>query len=125
MAIKVLLADDSKDGRQAIKTLFEYYPGMNVVGEAENLDEAVLKSFELRPDVVVLDLRLAAGGITPQQRDFISKAKLVAITVGADASSNTLAQNIGARELVDKSDLSRTLIPTILRLARTKTAGAG
>src|SRR5215472_9053644 len=99
MAIKVLLADDSKDGRQAIKTLFEYYPGMNVVGEAENLDEAVLKSFELRPDVVVLDLRLAAGGITPQQRDFISRAKLVAITVGADASSNTLAQNIGAREL--------------------------
>ena len=124
MGVKVLLADDSQIIRQAIRNLFEYHPGITLVGEAETLDEAVTKSAELMPDVVVLDLHLLAGGVTPTQRASISRMKIVVITFGADASSNILAQRIGAQAVLDKSDLSAELVPAILK-ARSKSAGAG
>jgi DNA-binding NarL/FixJ family response regulator len=124
MGVKVLLADDSQVIRQGIKNLFEYHPGIALVGEAETLDEAVTKSAELVPDVVVLDLRLLEGGVTPIQRAFISRMKIVAITFGADSNSKNLAQRIGAQALLDKSDLSTELVPAILK-ARSKRAGAG
>jgi DNA-binding NarL/FixJ family response regulator len=124
MGVKVLLADDSQVIRQGIRNLFQYHPGIKVVGEAESLDEAVTKSAELLPDVVVLDLHLLSGGVTSTQRDSISRMKIVVITFGADASSKTLAQRIGAQAVLDKSDLWTELVPAILK-ARSKGAGAG
>jgi len=124
MAVRVLLADDSQILRESIKNLFAYHPGITVVGEAETLDEAVKKSAELVPDVVVLDLHLIGTGVTSTQRSFISRMKIVVITFGADASSRILAQRVGAQALVDKSDLSTELVPAILK-ARSKGAGAG
>jgi two-component system, NarL family, response regulator DevR len=124
MGVKVLLADDSQFIRQGIKNLFAYHPGITLVAEAETLDEAVTKSAELMPDVVVLDLHLLDGGVTPVQRAFISRMKIVVITFGADAISKNLAQRIGAQALLDKSDLSTELVPAILK-ARSKGAGAG
>ena len=124
MAVKVLLADGSQVTRQGIKNLFEYHPGITLVGEAETLDEAVTKSAELVPDIVVLDLHLLEGGVTPIQRAFISRMKIVVITLGADATSKNLAQRIGAQALLDKSDLYTELVPAILK-ARSKGAGAG
>jgi DNA-binding NarL/FixJ family response regulator len=123
MAVRVLLADDSRVIRQGIKNLFEYHPGITLVGEAETLDEAVRKSAELVPDVVVLDLHLLEGSVTPIQRASISRMKIVVITFGADANSKNLAQRIGAQALLDKSDLSTELVPAILK-ARSKGAGA-
>jgi len=123
VTIKVLLADDSEIMRQGIKNLFAYHPGITLVGEAETLDEAVTKSAELVPDVVVLDLHLL-DGVTATQRACISRMKIVAITFGADASSKILAQRVGAQAVLDKSDLSTELVPAILK-ARSKGAGAG
>jgi DNA-binding NarL/FixJ family response regulator len=124
MAVKVLLADDSQVIRQGIKNLFEYHPGITLVGVAETPDEAVTKSDELVPDVVVLDLHLLESGVTPIQRAFISRMKIVVITFGADANSKNLAQRIGAQALLDKSDLCTELVPALLK-ARSKGAGAG
>lgn len=124
MGVKVLLADDSQVIRQGIRNLFQYHPGITVVGEAESLDEAVTKAAELLPDVVVLDLHLLSGGVTSTQRDSISRMTIVVITFGADASSKTLAQRIGAQAVLDKSDLWTELVPAILK-ARSKGAGAG
>ena len=124
MGVKILLADDSQFIRQGIKNLFAYHPGIALVGEAETLDEAVTKSAQLVPDVVVLDLHLLEGGVTPIQRALISRMKIVVITLGADANSKSLAQRIGAQALLDKSDLSTELVPAILK-ARSKGAGAG
>ena len=124
MAVKVLLADKTQVARQGMKNLFEYYPGITLVGEAETLDEALTKSAESVPDVVVLDLHLLEGGVTPIQRAAISRMKIVVITFGADANSKNLAHRIGAQALLDKADLSTELVPAILK-ARSKGAGAG
>jgi DNA-binding NarL/FixJ family response regulator len=124
MAVKVLVADHSQLARQNITHLFAYHPGITLVGQAETLEEAVTKSRELSPDVVVLDLQLVETGLTPSQLALISKMKVVAIVLAADANSKSIAQRIGAQALVDKSDLSTQLIPAILK-ARSKGAGAG
>lgn len=59
MAIRVLLADDHVVIRQGLKTLLER-AGFEVVGEADNGQEAVRLAQELRPEIAVLDLGMAS-----------------------------------------------------------------
>jgi chemotaxis response regulator CheB len=117
-AITVLVADDSKIVRKAIRMFLEDRPEVILVGEAENLEEAASKSCELRPDVVVLDLHLVEEGVEPAQlKSVLGGAYVVAITFGADEIAKALAEYIEAQTLLDKGDLSEELIPAILKLA--------
>jgi DNA-binding NarL/FixJ family response regulator len=117
-AIRVLVADDSQIVRKAIRMFLKDRPEVILVGEAENLQEAVLKSRELRPNVVVLDLHLAEDGVEVEQlKAALGAAYVVAITFGADEAAKILAEHIEAQTLLDKCDLSEELIPAILKLA--------
>ena len=59
--IRVVLADDHAVLRAGLRALLSVEPDMEVVGEAENGDEAFRKVIELRPDVVVLDIAMPRG----------------------------------------------------------------
>jgi DNA-binding NarL/FixJ family response regulator len=56
--IRVLLADDHAVLRAGLRALLAGEPDLEVVGEAENGEEAVRQTDLLRPDVVVLDLAM-------------------------------------------------------------------
>ena len=56
--IKVLLADDQSIVREGLASLLETKPDIQVIGEAENGKVAVTKSLELKPDVVLMDIRM-------------------------------------------------------------------
>ncbi len=55
-SIRILIADDHAVVREGLRALITTEPGMEVVGEARDGIEAVLKARSLQPDVVLLDL---------------------------------------------------------------------
>ncbi|MFF0011332.1 response regulator [Streptomyces sp. NPDC005374] len=54
----VLIADDQPLQRMGVRMLLEGTPGLDPVGEAEHGAEAVRMAAELRPDVVLMDIRM-------------------------------------------------------------------
>jgi len=58
MSVKILLADDHAEARQAARRLLGERSEWMVCGEAENGFEAVEKAATLKPDIVILDLSM-------------------------------------------------------------------
>jgi DNA-binding NarL/FixJ family response regulator len=56
--IRVLLADDQSLVRAGFKALLDAQPDIEVAGEAADGEEALRKALELRPDVVLMDIRM-------------------------------------------------------------------
>jgi two-component system response regulator DevR len=59
--ISIVTVDDHAIVRQGLRALLDRELGMKVVGEAGSAEEALPMIARLRPDVVLLDLRLSAG----------------------------------------------------------------
>lgn len=55
---RIILVDDHEVVRIGLKTLLDRHPEFDVVGEASSAREAVEKTASLKPDVVVMDIRL-------------------------------------------------------------------
>jgi DNA-binding NarL/FixJ family response regulator len=56
--IRVLLADDQEMVRTGFRLILSAEPGVEVVGEAGNGVDAVTRARDLRPDVVLMDIRM-------------------------------------------------------------------
>jgi DNA-binding NarL/FixJ family response regulator len=68
-ALRVLLADDQRLVRHGLRMILRAEPDIEVVGEAGDGQEAVDQARSLRPDVVVMDVRMPRlNGIEATQR---------------------------------------------------------
>lgn len=56
--IRILIADDELYSRDELKHLLSSFPAIEVVGEAETGEAAVMKAIQLQPDVVFLDVEM-------------------------------------------------------------------
>jgi DNA-binding NarL/FixJ family response regulator len=86
---RVLLVDDQAMVRQGLRLLLEL-GGMDVVGECEDGESAVEAARDLRPDVVLMDLRMPGiGGVEATRRILADDpgSKVVALTT-FDADQN-------------------------------------
>ncbi|MFF2851293.1 response regulator [Streptomyces sp. NPDC058001] len=59
--IRVVLADDHPVVREGLRAMLSAEPDLDVVGEASNGPRAEALAAELRPDIVLMDLRMPGG----------------------------------------------------------------
>jgi two-component system response regulator DevR len=72
--IRLLLVDDHEVVRLGLRTLFEKSGGIDVVGEAGSVKDAVAEARRLSPQVVLMDLRLPDGSGISACREILSEA---------------------------------------------------
>jgi DNA-binding NarL/FixJ family response regulator len=59
--LKVVIADDSLVVRERLVTILDELAGVEIVGQAENVAEAISAIRNLQPDAVILDIRMPGG----------------------------------------------------------------
>lgn len=74
--IRVLVADDQALVRSGYAAILGSYEGISVVGEARNGEEAIFRAQELRPDVVLMDIRMPLKNGIEATRDITSNPLL-------------------------------------------------
>ncbi|MGH3200522.1 MAG: response regulator [Streptosporangiaceae bacterium] len=97
--IRVLAADDQRVVREGLAMLLGLLPDVEVVGTAANGEEALTLADELRPDVVLMDLRMPkVDGVEATRRLRAShpEIKVVVLTTYADDRSVIDALRAGA-----------------------------
>jgi DNA-binding NarL/FixJ family response regulator len=103
--IRVLTADDQRVVREGLAMVLGLLPGIQVVGAAADGDEAVAMAAELRPDVVLMDLRMPrCDGVeaTRRLREQAPQVKVIVLTTYADDRSVLDALRAGARGYLTK-----------------------
>jgi DNA-binding NarL/FixJ family response regulator len=116
--LRVVVVDDHAMFRTGVKA--ELREAVDIVGEAEDVDQAVAVIGELRPDVVLLDVHLPGGGGTEVLRRVALRhpdIRFLALSV-SDAAEDVIAViRGGARGYVTKNITGDELIAALRRVA--------
>jgi two-component system, NarL family, response regulator LiaR len=99
MTIRILITDDHGVVRQGLRMFLSLDPEFEVVGEAENGQEALEMARELEPDVVLMDLLMPVmDGIkaTRAIRSELPEVEVMALTSVLEGASVTRAVRAGA-----------------------------
>lgn len=120
MSIRVLVADNAKILRDAIRKLLDKQPAIEIVGEAPDFAQTIKMVDELKPQLAIVDMNMPIGSnftstdITDRMRS--SGVLILGVSVCLDQISQQLAKAFGA-VLLDKMKLTQELVPAVMKLA--------
>jgi len=81
--IRVMIVDDHAVVRSGLAAFFTVFPDLELIGEAENGDEAVVRCGLLKPDVILMDLIIpVTDGVTATRKikEKYPTVKVIALT---------------------------------------------
>jgi DNA-binding NarL/FixJ family response regulator len=115
--INVLLVDDYPIMQQLLRDILQRYPDICVVGAAQNGEDAILKSTQLKPTVVIIDINLPT--ISGMEATKVIKLQrpcttVIGLTAGVPDQTLTAMLDAGATAVLSKGDLLTALYPTIV-----------
>lgn len=122
--IRVLLADDHAVLRSGLRLLIERQPGVEVVGEAGDGNEALAKAKALQPDLVLLDINMPGlDGLAalPKLRLESPNTRVLMLTMHDDVSYLQEALRAGASGYVLKRAVDNELLMAIQAVMRGET----
>ncbi|NHT17533.1 response regulator transcription factor [Cellulomonas sp. IC4_254] len=122
MVTRVLLVDDQAMMRTGLRSILDSAAAVEVVGEAADGAEAVRQAVELRPDVVLMDLRMPGVPGVEATRRLRSDPRLrdtrVLVLTTFDGDTETVAAlRAGASGFLGKSAGPEELIQAVLDVA--------
>ena len=117
--IKLVIVDDSVETRNNIKLLLSFEKRIEIIGEAENGEEAVFITKEARPDIVLMDINMPVmDGIRATEEISLSvpESTVVIMSVQGEQEYIKKAMSAGARDFLNKpftgDELTRTILKT-------------
>jgi DNA-binding NarL/FixJ family response regulator len=122
-SVRILIADDYEQIRRAVRTLLASHEEWDVCGEAVDGQDAIQKTKELKPDVVVLDISmprlngLEAARIIHKE---MPQSEILILSQHTASEMLQAALAAGARGYVTKSDVFRELLPAVEAVSQHK-----
>jgi NarL family two-component system response regulator LiaR len=123
--IRVLLVDDHAVVRKGMRALLDREPGIEVVGEAENGEQAVHAANRLRPEVILMDLEMPGTGGIEATRQITAERpdiRIVVLTSHAAEEDVFPALKAGALGYLLKHSAPEEVLEAIRRAHRGETA---
>ena len=120
MTVRVVLADDQRIVREGLGLVLGLLPDVDLVGTAEDGEEAAALAASLRPDVVLMDLRMPrVDGVEATRRIRAEQptVEVIVLTTYADDESIFAALRAGARGYLTKDARSEEIGTAIARVA--------
>jgi DNA-binding NarL/FixJ family response regulator len=117
---RILVVDDHDLMRRGIKSLLQPHSGWEICGEAQTGREAVEKTAELKPDVVILDISMPdLNGVEAARRIRKSSPNTEVLILSVHYSDQLIREILaaGVRGYVIKSDSDRDLVIAVETLA--------
>ena len=119
--IRVLIVDDHAVVRDGIRAVLALQRDMQVVGEAVNGKDAVEKTIELLPDVVVMDIVMPVMNGLDAAKEICKKcqsAKVLMLTQYDDEENVLASRQSGAMGFIPKAEASSKLLTGIRSVGR-------
>jgi DNA-binding NarL/FixJ family response regulator len=123
LVTRILIADDHEVVRSGLRSILEAQPNWEVVAEATDGKEAILKAIATKPDVAVLDYSLPVFNGVEATRQIRTRVPQTEVLVFTMHESETLMRDLlqaGARGYLLKSDAKQFLITAVQSLAAHK-----
>jgi two-component system response regulator DevR len=118
--ISVFIVDDHEVVRVGLRTLLSRAPEIEVIGEAESVQQAVAKIAELLPDVVLLDVRLKDGSgfeVSREVQKLDKDVRVLVLTAFSDDEMIMQAISAGADGYLLKEIGRDQLVEAIQKVA--------
>lgn len=114
--IKILVVDDNAGFRRRITGFLDTVGDLEVVGEAADGVEALLKAGELNPDIIIMDVRMPGTNgisVTREIREHVSSVKVIILSRFDLQEYRYAAMASGASGYVLKRSMTEDLVPAI------------
>src|SRR5580704_2430369 len=114
--IRIVVADDHPVVRFGVKNMLMHETGFEVVGEAEDGDDAITQTLELEPDILLLDLQMPRLPGLEAMRAIMGRSprvKIILLTSTVSTQQIIEALQIGARGIVLKDAVAGDLSTAI------------
>jgi DNA-binding NarL/FixJ family response regulator len=125
--MRILIADDNDGVRNAIRTLLKDEADLEVCGEAADGKQALDRTRELLPDLVLLDIHMPDSDgfhVVRQLHQEFPKIKVLIVSHNDAGMLLPTALQSGAADCIDKAYLGTQLVPRLSQLLRPNAAAA-